>query len=164
MAMVSLIAMAMITTLASPAIAGPTADVAMRVNPSGAWVGGGVQSDDGTGQTLVAKVHRGSSKTFDIAIENQIGAPNTVTATSAGDQGKLLATWRDGLTASVVIPDEDIAAGYGRSVPTGQSLSLILKIKVKNTAKPGTVKSWPITGSAPGALSDTGVIQIEVAK
>lgn len=147
--------------LAGQAQATTFADVSMIKKGGGGWVGVGVISNDGSGQTLKAKVPAGTSEVFLVCVENQSGGSSVITATSSGDKGKLLATWHDDQDNSR-ISDSEMTMGYSRSVSAGDSLCLMLKIKAKASARSGLVRSWSITGSSGMSVSDTGVIKIKV--
>lgn len=144
--------------MAGPAQATKFADVSVRLS-GGNFVGQGHISNGGSGQTLKAKVRPGKSLHFDVCAENQSGATNGVTIMSAGNKGKLLAAWREN---GSLISNADMASGYSEFVSLGQSLCLTLKIKAKDSARSGMVRSWPITGSGSSLVSDTGMIRIKV--
>jgi hypothetical protein len=124
-------------------------DAAIKPGPAASYVGGGVYNLTGVGQTSTADARRGSTKTFDVAVQNRSDVADSFRLKGQGDSPNFTVKYLAGRTGTTNITAAVEAGSYTLSnVAPGDTKYIRMLITVKGTAPIGGVFSRLVTATS----------------
>jgi Divergent InlB B-repeat domain len=118
----------------------------IKLHAATSYVGDGVYGSTGTGETVSVTIARGTSQTFDIAIQNDGSVADTFLVKGGGSTSRMQVKYYSGLTGTTDITSLVTSGGYSTSsLVSGASAFIRLVVTVKSATPTGTVQSWLVT-------------------
>jgi hypothetical protein len=121
----------------------------IKVHTASSYIGDGVYGAAGTGETVSATTARGTSVTFDIAVQNDGSVADVFLLKGAGSTSWMQVVYYSGLTGTTDITSRVIAGSYSTSsLAPGASVFIRLVVTLKSNTPKATVQSWLVTASS----------------
>jgi hypothetical protein len=135
----------------------------IKLHTATSYIGDGVYSSTGSGETATVTTGRGTSQTFDIAVQNDGSVADTFLVKGGGSTSRMQVRYYSGLTGNTDITSLVTGGGYTTSsLAPGGSVFIRIVVTVGSSTPRGTVQSWLVTASSKTKSSNLDAVKAQV--